>query len=269
MLDVHTHLHPPRLFAAIRRWFAERSHWRLDHPTEPLAVAAALREAGVERFVFCSYAHKPGMARDLNAWLAQTSRDLDGYGLPLATVHLADPDPADDLRTAFRDGCIGLKIHEDVQNLALDDARFDPVFTRLIEYDGFVLAHVGPIPWKQDTREGPRRVAAVLDRHPGLRIVVAHMGVPDTLAYFALARTYPNLYVDTTMAFASLDLRTSAGAADIEAASASIVYGSDFPNIPFAYDSDRRAIDALGLSAPALRAILRDNARRLHSRLDA
>lgn len=263
MLDVHTHLHPPRLFAAIRRWFAERSSWQIDHPTEPRKVAAALREAGVERFVFCSYAHKPGMARDLNAWLGRTSRDLAGYGLPLATVHLDDPGAADDLRDALEDGCIGLKIHEDVQGLAVDDARFDPLYARLADHEGFVLAHIGPIPWRQDTREGPRRVAGVLARHPRLRFVVAHMGVPDTLAYFALAAECPNLFIDTTMAFASPDLRTTASGAEIEAACGSIVYGSDFPNIPFEYAADRRAIAGLGLSTGAVQAIFGENARRL------
>ncbi len=230
-------------------------------------MAAALREAGVERFVFCSYAHKSGMARDLNAWLAQTSRDLDRYGLPLATVHLADPGPTDDLCSALDDGCIGLKIHEDVQGLAVDDTRFDPIYALLAEREGFVLAHIGPIPWSQDTREGPRRVTAVLERHPRLRFVVAHMGVPDTLAYFGLAQRHPNLFIDTTMAFASPDLRTSAGPSAIEAASASIVYGSDFPNIPFDYAADRRAIAALGLSERASRAIFTENARRLSPHL--
>jgi hypothetical protein len=91
MIDVHTHLHPPRLFAAIRRWFAERSAWDLSaQPTEPHAVAAVLRAAGVERFVFFSYAHRAGMARDLNEWLTSAARDLGGFGLPLGTVHSDD-----------------------------------------------------------------------------------------------------------------------------------------------------------------------------------
>jgi predicted TIM-barrel fold metal-dependent hydrolase len=263
MLDVHTHLHPPRLFAAIRRWFAERSSWRLDHPTEPHAVAAALRAAGVRRFVFCSYAHKPGMARELNAWLAQTSRDLDGFGLPLATVHLDDPDPGADLRAAFDDGCIGLKLHEDVQRLTIDDPRFAPIFEIVAARDGFILAHIGPIPWSRDTRDGPARVAAVLARNPRLRVVVAHLGVPDTLRYFTLAAEHPNLYIDTTMAFSSPDLLTTATAAQVEAASGSIVYGSDYPNIPYSYAQDQAALAALGLSASARRAILAGNAQRL------
>ncbi|GAC1542640.1 MAG: amidohydrolase family protein [Candidatus Velthaea sp.] len=269
MIDVHTHLHPPRLAAAIRRWFAERSPWKLEHPNQPHEVASALRAAGVERFVFCSYAHKPGIARELNAWLAQTSRDLEGYGLALATVHPVDETYIDDIRIAFDDGCIGLKFHEDVQQLSVDDPRFDPVYQVIAEREGFVLAHIGPIPWSNDTRKGPQRLASVLDRHPKLRVVVAHMGVPDTLEYFALTRQYPNLFIDTTMAFASHDLRTDAGAADIEGASRAIVFGSDYPNIPFPYDSDKRIIDALGLSPQALEAIYTGNARRLNPRLAA
>ncbi len=267
MIDVHTHLHPPRLAAAIRRWFAERSSWQLAHPTAPDQVAAALRAAGVERFVFCSYAHKPGMARELNAWLARTSRELDGFGLPLATVHLDDPDCVTDLRIALDDGCIGLKIHEDVQQLAVDDRRFDPIYATLKAAGAFVLAHIGPIPWRYDTADGPGRVAAVLERHTGLRIVIAHMGVPDTLRYFALAERFPGAFVDTTMAFASDDLRTSATASQIESASASIVYGTDYPNIPYAYTAERDALGELRLSTAAARAIFRDNALRLSPRL--
>jgi predicted TIM-barrel fold metal-dependent hydrolase len=264
MIDVHVHLHPPRLFAAIRRWFAERSPWVLDHPTDPAEVAATLRGAGVERFVFCSYAHKPGMARELNAWLAEASRRLDGYGLPLATVHLDDPDPLGDLRAAFDDGCIGLKVHEDVQQLAFDDPRFAPVLAEVAAREGFVLVHVGPVPWRDDTRDGPGRVASVLARHPRLRVVVAHFGVPESARYVGLVPAHPNLFLDTTMAFAQgSPMFAGATQALVEDAAAAIVFGTDYPNTPYPYDADRLGLEALGLRPGTLRAILGENARRL------
>lgn len=263
MIDLHTHLHPPRLFAAIRRWFAERSSWKLDHqPLEPADVAAILRANGVERFVFCSYAHKTEMARELNAWLAQTSRDLGGYGLPLATVHLDDPGYLEDLELALADGCVGLKIHENVQRLNVEDERFTPVFERLTE-GGFVLAHVGPIPWSEDF-DAPSRVARVLERHPRLRFVVAHMGGAIAPGYIALLDRYPNLYLDTTMAFAAgSPMRIEIAASLVEKYARRIVYGTDFPNIPYPYDDEIRALDALGLSTAARNAIVRENALTL------
>ena len=72
-VDIHTHLHPPWLWRAIRRWFADKPGWEFRYPTEPEAVARVLAEHDVERFVFFSYAHKPGLARELNGWLAETA----------------------------------------------------------------------------------------------------------------------------------------------------------------------------------------------------
>jgi predicted TIM-barrel fold metal-dependent hydrolase len=264
MIDVHTHLHPPRLFAAIRRWFSERSTWQLDHPTEPRAVAAALRAHGVEAFVFCSYAHKPGMATELNAWLAHTARELGRGAFALGTVHVDDPDPAADMRTALRDGCIGLKVHEHVQRMPLDDPRLRGALDAVAEADGFVLVHVGAIPWSDDTDDGPRRIADVLARHPGLRVVVAHFGVPDWPAYLALAVREPRLFLDTTMVFApESPMRRPIGRDVVADGAAQIVYGTDWPNIPYAYDGELRGLCELGLGAATLRAITSENARRL------
>jgi predicted TIM-barrel fold metal-dependent hydrolase len=270
MIDVHTHLHPPRLFAAIRRWFAERSPWVLEHPTEPAEVAAALRAHGVETFVFCSYAHKPGMAAELNAWLAQTARELGPGAFALGTVHTGDDDPAADMRAALRDGCIGLKLHENVQRILLDDARLAPVLDEVAAAEGFVLVHVGAIPWSDETENGPQRIAAVLARHPTLRIVVAHFGIPDWVEYLALAAREPRLFLDTTMAFAhESPMQRPIDGAIVATHAAQIVYGTDWPNIPYAYDGDLRGLQALGLDDAALRAITRTNARRLSPALAA
>ncbi|MBC5810651.1 MAG: amidohydrolase [Candidatus Eremiobacteraeota bacterium] len=265
VIDVHTHLHPPRLFAAIRRWFADRSTWDLSaQPSEPRDVARALERAGVERFVFFSYAHKPGMAGELNEWLCATARELGGAGLPLGTVHLDDSDPLGDLERALDGGCAGIKIHEDVQRLAVDDARFDPLFQTIAARNGVVIAHVGPMPWRLLPGEGPKRIAAALERHPALQFVVAHMGVPDTGAYCELFERFPNLYLDTTMAFAPASPVERRIDPDLVRANASrILYGTDFPNTPYPYEEEARGIRALGLDRAALTAILGENARAL------
>jgi predicted TIM-barrel fold metal-dependent hydrolase len=270
MIDVHTHLHPPRLFGAIRRWFAEKSTWDLQHPTEPREVARVLREHGVDAFVFCSYAHKPAMAAELNVWLAQTARALGRGAFALGTVHVDDPDPAADMRAALRDGCIGLKVHENVQRIALDDPRLAGALDAVAEADGFVLAHVGAIPWSDETDDGPSRIAQVLERHPRLRVVVAHFGTPDWARYLALAECEPRLFLDTTMVFApESPMHKPVPRAAVEAGAAQIVYGTDWPNIPYAYESELRGLRALGLPAGVLRAITSENARRLAPALAA
>ena len=267
-IDLHTHLHPPRLFAAIRRWFADKSDWDLNgQPTEPPEVAAVLRAAGVERFVFFSYAHKPGIARELNAWLTATARALSGYGIPLGTVHLDDPDYRAIARAALDDGCAGFNVHEDVQRLLLDDPRFDPVLSEVELRRGLVIAHVGPIPWRYDAGPGAARVERVLQRHPDLNLVVAHMGVPDTRDYVRLMERYANLYLDTTMVFARGTPVEQHGVERelLRANAERIVYGTDFPNIPYAYGAERAGVESLELGPAAEQAIFYDNAARLLS----
>ena len=86
------------------------------------------------------------------------------------------------MREALLGGCAGIKVHENVQQLRLDDPRFGPVLDAVAEHEGFVMAHVGAIPWSNETHDGPARIAQVLERHPTLRVVVAHFGCRTTCA---------------------------------------------------------------------------------------
>ena len=72
-IDGHVHLQPERLARAIGEVFA-RDGWQPLHAWDPEQVADTLAAHGVERFCFFSYAHKPGIARSLNAWIAETAR---------------------------------------------------------------------------------------------------------------------------------------------------------------------------------------------------
>ena len=264
MIDVHTHLHPEKLAHAIRRWFNEHSDWNLKHPYDTESVVESLKKHGVERFVFCSYAHKPGIARSINEWLAKTSREIDRYGLPLFTVHLDDAGFVDDAKKAIDDGCIGLKIHEDVQSLKIDDPRFEKVYKQIEKINGFVLAHVGPIPWRLEPEVAVERVRRVVEKHPDLNLVLAHMGTPDTQSYMGLLDETSGLYLDTTMAFSNVNgLKHPVNVSLIERHSSRILFGSDFPNIPYSYDFEPGILSGLDLSATALRSILGANAKKL------
>src|SRR2546428_305124 len=133
-IDVHVHLHPPRLADAIQRHFA-REGWVARHPFEPSKVAETLAERGVERFCFFSYAHKPGMARELNRWVAGTAAGLPG-AVGIGTLHPDDPDV--DAIAAEATGTLGLqgfKFHHSVQRFHVDDERLFGADSPLIRYD--------------------------------------------------------------------------------------------------------------------------------------
>jgi predicted TIM-barrel fold metal-dependent hydrolase len=267
-IDAHTHLHPPRLFAAIRRWFDEHTDWRLAGPTDPAEVAAALRAASVERFVFFSYAHRPGMARELNRWL-RGAADLLPDGIPLGTVHAGDDDPGavvDEALSDFR--FAGLKLHIQVQRFHPDDPRLFPVYERLVAQDRVLVIHVGTGPHSNEFT-GVGRLVRVLERFAALRVVICHMGAFETRACLRLLDCFPGLHLDTTMAmtpastpFTRID-PAMVRDEDLVRHARRIVFGSDFPNLPYPYEEEHRGLWARDLPMPVYDQIFHANAARL------
>jgi hypothetical protein len=271
-IDIHTHLHPERLFRAIRRWFAEHSDWRFDSPTEPELVAAFLRDRGVERFVYFSYAHKAGIAREINAWLHGV-RPRAHDGIPLGTIHPDDPDLMEAVDEALLGyGFHGFKFHINVQRFFPDDPRVLPVYQRLLDLGRLLLIHVGTAPWPNGF-DGYPRFERVMDMFPTLKVVVAHMGSFETRRFFGLMERCPNLYLDTTMAFApirheyrKIDTRLnriSVPNDDLLRWQDRIVFGSDFPNLPYPYEEERDALWLRDLPPAVYQKIFHDNAAAL------
>jgi predicted TIM-barrel fold metal-dependent hydrolase len=271
-IDIHTHLHPERLSRAIRKWFAERSDWKLEYPTEPELVAGFLRGRGVERFVYFSYAHKAGIAREINAWLRATAPRVPD-GIPLGTIHPDDPDLMEAVEEALVGyGFKGFKFHINVQRFFPDDPRVLPVYERMLALDRLLLIHVGSAPWP-NAFDGYPRFAGVMDMFPRLKVVVAHMGSFETRQFMALMERCPNLYLDTTMAFAPIRHehrridtrlnRISVTNDELIRWQDRIVFGSDFPNLPYPYDEEREALWLRDLPLPVYRKIFHDNAAAL------
>jgi predicted TIM-barrel fold metal-dependent hydrolase len=270
-IDIHTHLHPDWLFRAIRRWFAERSTWQLHYPTDPEWVADFLAARHVERFVFFSYAHKAGIAREINAWLHRTARRLP-RAVALGTVHPDDPDMLDVADQALDDfGFAGFKLHINVQRIFPDDPRLWPLYERCLERRRFLVMHVGSAPWPNGF-DGYPRFERVMERYPDLRVVVAHMGSWETRQFFDLMERCPGLHLDTTMAFApirpehqgiSTINRIVVHTEDLLRWQDRICFGSDFPNLPWTYEEEREALWARGLPIGVYRKIFHDNAARL------
>ena len=265
-IDAHVHLHPPRLAGAIQRWFADHG-WVSPHPFEPAAVADALHARGVRRFCFFSYAHKPGIARDLNRWLADQTGRLPGT-IALGTLHPDDPDvEAVAAEATERLGLRGFKFHHSVQRFHVDDERLFSVYERGEAAGHVFVLHVGTMPYR-DAFTGVERFAALMARFPRLRVCVAHLGAFQSAEFLALLARYPHLYLDTTMAMTPL--ATPYVGADPAAVSDAellrwqdrVLFGSDFPLIPYDYDEERRWAWERGLDEAARRKIFHDNALR-------
>src|SRR5690606_13265741 len=124
----------------------------------------------------------------------------------------------------------------------------------------------GPAPGKF-TGDAP--VAELLKRYPDLCLIIAHMGMPEWEPFIDLAIAYRNVYLDTTMCFVDFwqgererQLPTSL-LPRLEALQQKILFGTDFPNIPYAYAHQVEALARLGLGDGWLRDVLWHNGIRL------
>ncbi|MFG3253196.1 amidohydrolase family protein [Streptomyces sp. NPDC048172] len=269
LIDVHTHFMPERVLAKVWAYFEAAGpligrHWPIAYRHEEERRLDVLRGFGVRAFTSMLYPHKPGMARWLNDWAADFAARTPDC-LHTATFY-AEPSAYDDVRRALDQGARVFKCHLQVGGYDPNDPVLKQVWGLLEEARAPVVTHCGsgPVP---GPFTGPEPVAALLARHPRLRLVVAHLGMPEYEDFLALAERHGDVMLDTTMAFTSFTEAEApfprAALPRLAALQDRVLLGTDFPNIPYTYAEALRGLRETGLGTEWLRAVCHDNAARV------
>lgn len=267
VVDAHVHLFPDRVFEAIWRWFDQHG-WPIRYRLHAHKVVDFLCSRGVEHVVGLHYAHAPGMAASLNRWMVEFAADEPRL-VPLATVLPGEPGAPQVLRDAFDAGLAGVKLHCHVQAFSVDDDAMNELYAVCVEHDRPMVIHAGREPKSPAYPVDPYlvcdvdRVARVLEAWPGLRLCVPHLGADEFAGYAALLERFDNLWLDTTMAVAQY-LPAEDPAWMLSVRPDRVLYGTDFPNLPYAWDREIKRLVTLDLPEEALAALLADNARTLY-----
>lgn len=266
VVDAHVHLFPDRVFEAIWRWF-DAHGWPIRHKLHAPRVVDFLLARGVTRLVALCYAHKPGMARALNHHMAAL-QEGEPRVIGLGTVLPGEEGAAAIVREAFDLGLHGVKLHCHVQAFAPDAAGAREVYALCEALDKPVIVHAGRAPaspaYPCDVRAicGADAVERVLQDHPKLRLCVPHLGMDELDAYERLVTRYDNLWLDTTMALAAYFPGVGPETERLlHARPERVMYGTDFPNLPYAWDREIRRIAGMGLKEEALALLLGGTAR--------
>ncbi|KAG0337884.1 hypothetical protein BG004_007454, partial [Podila humilis] len=238
VIDAHVHVFPQKLMDAVWTFF-DNFYWPVRYKQTYLATKADfLIEQGVRHVVLLVYAHKNGIARDLNRFLSKTVNDMntryanlapDSSSLPadsslsslplrkrprrvasgLATVMPGEPGAVDILTEAFTTlDLAGIKMHSHVQCVTANHPSMDEVYATCVRFNKPCLIHAGKEPnsaaYKVDADKicDVSIVEDVLRRFPDLRICIPHLGMNQYDEFFALLDKYDNLYLDTTMVLA-------------------------------------------------------------------
>jgi len=263
--DAHVHLFPDAVFQAIWRWFDEFA-WPIRYKLTSPQIIEFLSSRGIDRILGLHYAHRPEMARYLNLYMAELCGQYPQV-IGVATVFPGESDAIAIMEEAFVMGLVGIKLHAHVQCFAMDDSAMHEIYRSCAEHNKPLIMHVGRepknpnYPYKRDPYEtcDVIKLECVLKNYPDLRICVPHLGADQFDQYRRLLECYDNLWVDTAMALADYLPNLDAPClSDLRADR--VMFGTDFPNIPYAWDREIRRLESLQLPEDFLTGLLDSNA---------
>jgi predicted TIM-barrel fold metal-dependent hydrolase len=273
-VDLHVHFLPESVLRKVWAYFddAERHYgiaWPIQYRLAESDRVDRLRSFGVSAFAPLVYPHKPGMAAWLTDWACDFAERVD-EAVPTATIY-PEADVTGYLDRALRRGARCVKVHVQVGAFDPRDELLDAAWGMIADAGVPAVVHCGngPIPGEFT---GLDVFGEVLARHPQLAGVLAHAGMPEFDAALELAARYPRVHLDTTMVgtpFAEkLHPLPGDWAARLADVGDKVVLGTDFPNIPYEYATQLRAIGQWAasherLGEPFLRRVLHNTPARL------
>ena len=272
VIDVHTHFMPKLVMDKVWRYFDSAGplvgrQWPIRYRAAESQRVETLRQFGVRGFTALVYPHKPQMAAWLNQWAAQFCRSTPDC-LATATFY-PEPDAADYVQTAIRGGARVFKAHVQVGRYEPNDPLLDQVWGAIEDAAIPVVIHCGsgPVP---GLHTGPEPIRRLLQRYPRLPLIVAHMGMPEYAEFLDICEHAADVRLDTTMAFTAFIDETMpfppSQLPRLRQLGDRILFGSDFPNIPYGYADAMRSITRVpGIDDEWLRKVFYENAAALFS----
>lgn len=269
LYDVHVHFLPPNIMAKVWAQFDSAGpligrRWPITYRGSDEERVEQLRALGVRRFSALPYAHRPGVAGFFNDWARDFAQKVPEC-LHSATFY-PEPSAADYVAEGIEEGVEIFKVHVQVGNFDVRDPHLDKVWGLLAEAGTPVVVHAGSGPVANENT-GPGPVREVLERHPRLTAVIAHMGAPEYTEFLELAERFERVHLDTTMAFTDFFEEMAAFPVELlprlSDLGDKVLLGSDFPNIPYRYAHQLEALARLGLGEEWLRRVCWENAAAL------
>ncbi len=172
--DVHTHAFHPKIASKAVTHLNE--HYSLT--CAGLGTIDDLRQqgraSGIERFVVLCAATAPAQVPPANNYAISLQRDYEDV-VAFGTIHPGYEAWEQELERLQRHAIRGLKLHPDFQNFWLDDPRLLPIIEYAQHHFIFQI-HIGDLLPPDKNPSCPFKVAALLDKFPGMQLIATHLG---------------------------------------------------------------------------------------------
>ena len=172
-IDAHAHIYPDEIAVKASMTIAKF----YDLPTKYDGRLSTLLEggerAGIEKHLVLGVAITPERVKGVNNYLIRTVAEnpdrLIGYG----AIHPDQPDVKPELRRIRAGGLKGVKLHSDMQKIALDGDATIGLFKILADENMPAMLHIGD---PRYSYSNPRQLRKALKAVPELKVIAAHFG---------------------------------------------------------------------------------------------
>jgi len=248
------------MFESLRRW----SGTELPEEELPLELTIAAMDAADVGFGLISAWYAPEGPLISNDEVAEFVAAHPDRLAGLAAVDLNQPVTAvRELRRCVSElGFKGLRVIPWLWGLPPNDRRYYPLYVECVELGVpfcTQVGHTGPLRESEPGRPIPYLDQVALD-FPDLVIVAGHIGYPWTEEMVALARKYPNVYIDTS-AYTTKRYPPELVAYLRSDGREKVMFGTNYPMITA--ERALEDLDRLELDDEARELFLGGNARRV------
>lgn len=262
IIDFHTHCFPEEL--------APRALEKLSAAAERIpctdGTAAGsinnMKESGVDISVVCNIATNPRQQHKVNSFAVSLNDKKPGL-VVLGSLHPDSEEIEEELDYLLDHDIRGIKIHPEYTDYYIDAPEWEKIFKACEEKNFFIVTHAGyDFISPNRTAVTPQRLLNVLNKHPKLRIVAAHLGGNRYWnEVYDLLCGRENLWLDTALVAAEGVSPVLVKKIIDKHGDDRILFGSDMP-----WSDPKEEISfirSLGLPESSLKKIFEENAKNL------
>lgn len=171
IIDAHTHIYPQSIAERAGESIGKFYDIDMFHLGTAEELIKSGRRINSYGYLVCSAATTPKQVESINNFIAvscEAYKEFIGFG----TMHPDYANMSGELER-IKGWAKGVKLHPDFQEFFADEPRAISMWKTIAENDMFALVHLG-----DDRRSfsDPRRMAAVLEQVPKLKLIAAHFG---------------------------------------------------------------------------------------------
>ena len=142
IIDCHCHIYPEKIAAKAVEGIRKFYDLKLDYDGKLQTLISESEKNGITHNVIFSVATKPAQGRSINAFIADMVAQRPDRFIGLGTLHPDSEDIEGDIKDLLALGLKGVKLHPDIQGIAVDDPRCDRIY-ELCEGVLPMLIHAG------------------------------------------------------------------------------------------------------------------------------